>query len=168
MNYIKKFESFQTHDEIHEICRKYNITNYTINEDGSIDVNDDVYLSFKGIKKIPLRFNKVSGNFDCAYNRLTTLEGAPQSVGSFDCSNNKKLKSLDYLSKYIHNEEVYFDNTPVYEIFELLDNESLGMIRNVNDLDVIVDDKINLEMLNALLYDEGKPPVEKVKGYINI
>ena len=31
--------------EIHDICRKYNIINYTINPDGSIDVNGDVYIS---------------------------------------------------------------------------------------------------------------------------
>ena len=42
------------------------------------------------------------------------------------------------------------------------------MIRLVNDVKVVVDDKINIEILNDLLYDQGKPPVEKVKGYDNI
>ena len=42
------------------------------------------------------------------------------------------------------------------------------MIRYVNDFKVVKDDKIDLEMLNALLYDCGKLPVENVKGYDNI
>jgi len=33
---------------------------------------------------------KVTGEFDCSYNNLTTLEGSPSTVGGyFDCSNNK-------------------------------------------------------------------------------
>jgi len=44
---------------------------------------------FKGIK-----FNKVSGNFSCSEEKLTSLEGAPQKVGGdFNCSWNK-LTSL--------------------------------------------------------------------------
>ena len=41
MRYLKLFESFE---EIDEICREYNISNYTINPDGSIDINKNVNL----------------------------------------------------------------------------------------------------------------------------
>ena len=143
MNYLKKFESFQTHDEIHKICKQYKITNYTINSDGSIDVNGDVNLHSESLRKLPLKFNNVSGNFwcndnrlttleggpqsvgddfNCYVNKLTTLEGAPQSVNRFSCSDNKDLKSLNYLSEYIDSEQVEFEDTAVYEIFKLLDN----------------------------------------------
>ena len=57
--------------EIHDICEKYDIKNYTINPDGSIDVDDGVDLSGKDLIKIPLKFNKVNGWFDCSYNRLS-------------------------------------------------------------------------------------------------
>ena len=41
-----------------------------------------------------IQFGKVSGDFNCSYNKLTTLEGAPQEVGgSFFCNNNQ-LTSL--------------------------------------------------------------------------
>ena len=33
-----------TMETIHDICKRYNIKNYTINPDGSIDVNGDVDL----------------------------------------------------------------------------------------------------------------------------
>ena len=75
---------------IEKICEKYGITNYTINEDGSINVDRNVNLNSFVITKLPLKFGIVSGNFDCAHNKLTTLEGGPESVGGhFDCTNNK-------------------------------------------------------------------------------
>ena len=42
---IKLFEQFNNEQEIIEICKKYNIENYTINSDGSIDVNGGVTLT---------------------------------------------------------------------------------------------------------------------------
>lgn len=78
-----------TKKEIHTICEKYDIKNYTINPDGSIDVDDNVNLSYMGLTKIPLKFNKVNGWFDCSCNKLTSLEGCPSYVGiSFNCSYN--------------------------------------------------------------------------------
>ena len=75
---------------IDSICRKYGITNYIINDDESIDVNDDVYLLFARFTELPLTFNKVSGDFKCYSNYLTTLFGSPREVGGdFDCSGNE-------------------------------------------------------------------------------
>ena len=68
---------------------------YTINDDGSIDVDGEVDLRRKKLTKIPFNFGKVSGNFFCGNNQLTSLEGAPNTVGGyFECSNNQ-LTSLD-------------------------------------------------------------------------
>jgi hypothetical protein len=97
MKYLKKWKLFESinKDEIHDICKKYDITNYTINSDGTIDVDGDVDLSIKGLTKLPLRFNDVSGSFYCRYNKLTSLEGAPKSVGDFFSCENNKLTSLE-------------------------------------------------------------------------
>ena len=79
---------------IEEICKKYGIENYTINDDNSIDVDGYVDLQAYHIKELPLTFNKVTGNFDCSDNKLTDLKGSPKSVGGgFDCGYNK-LTSL--------------------------------------------------------------------------
>jgi hypothetical protein len=83
------------------ICKQYGIENYTINSDGSIDVNGDVDLINKGLTELPLRFNKVSGYFDCDGNQLTSLKGSPKWVGDwFDCNNNK-LTSLEFSPDYV-------------------------------------------------------------------
>jgi hypothetical protein len=76
--------------EIHDICKRYLISNYTINPDGSIDVDGDVSIANGRLTKLPLKFNKVSGDFYCSYNELTSLEGCPKYVGgSFFCSGNR-------------------------------------------------------------------------------
>ena len=81
--------------QIHDICDQYKIENYTINPDGSIDVDGDVNLSYMGLTKIPIKFNKVSGYFDCSYNFITSLEGCPREVvGNFFCSGNE-ITSLE-------------------------------------------------------------------------
>jgi hypothetical protein len=80
-------------DNIHKICEVYGITNYTINADGSIDVDGDVDLWSRGLSELPVKFNHVSGDFYCHYNKLTTLLGSPQSVGgNFECSFNNLTK----------------------------------------------------------------------------
>ena len=89
---------------IDDICKEYNITDYTINPDGSIDVNGDVYLWYSDLTELPLTFNKVSINFNCGFNQLTTLKGSPRWVGGWFSCNANKLTSLefgpDYVGKY--------------------------------------------------------------------
>lgn len=65
-----------------------------INDDFSFDVNGGISLIGMGLKKIPFKFNKVSGFFDCSDNELTSLENCPIEVGGdFYCRQNK-LKDL--------------------------------------------------------------------------
>ena len=93
MKYLKLFESFE---DITEICKEYGIRNYTINPDGSIDVNGSVNLFYEKLKKLPLKFNKVNGNFYCNDNQLTTLEGSPKEVnGVFWCR-----RSMEIISRF--------------------------------------------------------------------
>jgi hypothetical protein len=75
---------------IDEICEKYGIENYTIMDDGSIDVDGDVNINGWDLDELPLTFNKVTGAFHCANNKLTDLKGSPKSVGgSFYCNDNE-------------------------------------------------------------------------------
>ncbi len=80
--------------EITHICEQFNITGYTFLPDGSIDVKGNVNLMLMKIETLPLKFNKVDGDFDCNLSSLISLKGAPIEVtGNFICNNNK-LKSL--------------------------------------------------------------------------
>lgn len=80
-------------------CFKYNIKNYTITENGYVDVVGDLNLEGRGIKKLPNIFNRVTGSFIVNRNELTSLEGSPRYVlGDFYCISNKltSLKGSPY------------------------------------------------------------------------
>ena len=191
MRYLKLFESFENIDKI---CKQYNIENYTINPDGTIDVNGEVggvNLDYLRLKKLPLKFNKVNGWFDCGNNELITLEGSPIEVngsfwcnfnrltsfefapkiirGGFDCENNN-IKTFEHFPSYI---KYYFccDDNPIEEVWKLFEDNT--KIELLNDFDIFRDEDtdepaIIMDRLNDFLLTIGKDPVEKVKGYKNI
>jgi hypothetical protein len=78
----------------------YDITNYQIRDDGSIDVDGNVNLQLEHLKQLPLTFNKVSGDFKCDGDNLTTLKGCPKEVGNFSCTGNK-VTTLEHSPKII-------------------------------------------------------------------
>jgi hypothetical protein len=108
MKYLKKFN--ESVEDIDSICKKYGIENYTINEDGTVDVDGNVYLSYKKLSKLPLKFGRVTGNFYCHKNQLTTLEGCPREVGrDFFCTNNK-LTTLEGCPREVGEDFVFIYN----------------------------------------------------------
>jgi len=103
MKHIKPYKIFEsnepnfptTKEGVIQVCEKYKIKNYTINDDLSIEVDGDVHLVEKELEYLPLKFNYVSGSFYCYKNELKSLKGCPQTVGTnFECSYNK-LKTLE-------------------------------------------------------------------------
>src|SRR5574344_2581190 len=105
MKHLRKYKLFESNTEIDKICRKYDIKNYTINSDNSVDVDGNVYLWDKKLTSIPLNFNIVNGYFECGYNYLTSLKGCPVRVSNeFSCYNNQ-LTSLQYSPQYMENDD---------------------------------------------------------------
>jgi hypothetical protein len=89
MRHLKLFESI-TEIEVAKICKKYDIENWTLNSSGLVDVDGDVFLAYQGLSKLPLKFGRVTGNFRCYSNQLTSLEGCPTEIGGdFFCRHNK-------------------------------------------------------------------------------
>jgi hypothetical protein len=103
MKHLRKYKLFESNTEIDTICKKYNIKNYTINSDNSVDVNDNVYFCNKKLESIPLNFNIVNGYFDCNYNHLTSLKGCPVRVGNYFSCYNNQLTSLQYSPQYVES-----------------------------------------------------------------
>ena len=88
--YFKESISFPTsEDQVVQLCKKYEILNYSINPDLSIDVEGTVNLNYLKLSSLPLRFSRVGVDFSCYGNRLTTLGGSPIEIGEdFYCNNN--------------------------------------------------------------------------------
>lgn len=118
---IRFYDEPKSNDHIKEILDSLGIENYTVNDDLTVDVESDVNISDIGITKIPVKFNKVIGDFNVSTNRLTSLINSPKEItGDFNCSNNylttlvdgpslvggvydcskNRLKSLDGIGEY--------------------------------------------------------------------
>ena len=93
---------FENFNEIKNICQKFGITNYTINDDGSIDTpravdftGQIVFTQHSFIGKfdhLPIKFRNVMGFLDMKGVGLLDLIGCPISVGGyFRCSENKLI-----------------------------------------------------------------------------
>jgi hypothetical protein len=111
MRYLRSYN--ENNSDINSICSRYGIKYYTINSDGSIDVDGNVDLRGEGfwdffgshinygerhnwtLDEFPLKFGIVSGDFDCRYNRLKSLFGCPVEVGGNFYISDNKLESLE-------------------------------------------------------------------------
>lgn len=110
----------QDKSSIRAWLKEYHVTKYRLVPSKQygfkVNVEGDVYLHEKNLNIIPVKFNKVSGNFSClknnltslefcptylggnlmcSFNQLTSLEHCPKCVGNFYCNNNK-LTSLEF------------------------------------------------------------------------
>ena len=133
MKRLKIYESFRTEQEIKDLCSKYDIENYQIRDDGSIDVEGDVGLNGRlvGLIQLPLTFNEVNGFFSCGNNILTTLEGCPKKVGgNFWCSFNK-LTSLEHSPKIVEEGNFYCVKNNHITSLEGLENTYIGDLLDV-------------------------------------
>ena len=75
---------------------------------------------------LPIQFRKVSGNFDCYNNKLTSLLGCPSSVGgNFSCYSNHLNSLLGCLLSVGNNNLSNLEGCPVRVggKFSCLDNE---------------------------------------------
>ena len=119
-----------------QLCEGYNISYYTINDDGSIDVDDHVSFMNLGLTELPLKFNKVSGDFYCSKNKLTTLKGSPIEVGeSFRCSYNE-LTSLEFAPQSVGEDFKCTDNklTDLKGCPKFIRGDFFCTINNITDL----------------------------------
>jgi hypothetical protein len=90
------FSGHKKRDNIVNINGIY-YTEDQLNEMDEIIIEGDLDLSHMNLKKLPrwVANCKVGGYFNCSYNKLSSLVGAPKEVGGyFNCSHNK-LTSLE-------------------------------------------------------------------------
>jgi len=115
--------------DIEKLLDKYQIKNYTINED-TVDVDGDVFLFSEDLDKLPIKFGKVTGNFLCWNNKLKNLYGAPKYVGkSFACFSNL-LESLEGGPEYVGDSYWCYDN----QLENLIGSpEEVGGVYNFRD-----------------------------------
>jgi hypothetical protein len=183
--------------DIHQLCMKYNIRNYTINGDLSIDVDGNVYLSFSDLEFIPINFNYVSGDFACYQNELVSLEGTPKKIGGnfnfyqnklvslqgcpnevnggFSCDENNIL-SLEHLPVGIDYQSslTRFKDNPIYSVVNtfIKNDNALELVEKFNDRSIIHSNS-NVIYLNRLKgfvndFDLEMPNMDEVRKHYEV
>lgn len=137
------------------------ITKYRITDHNKIMVFQDIDWSKQRLTKIPIKIEKVCGSMNLndnelmdlensprivtgAYavvrNKLTTLKGAPENVGSLYISRNPMLKSIEYapICKMIKHGETGIEPADI-ELYKYIKNyfiwqQDLSLVENVKDL----------------------------------
>jgi hypothetical protein len=118
----------------------------------------DVSLYNKGLSKLPVKFNRVSGYFECSYNQLTSLEGCPKWVGDFFSLEYNELATLESSPEYIggnffcqynqltdfrgfpefYEGKIFYNGNPVFEVIKNIPiNKYCGFIHLLNEYSVI-------------------------------
>ena len=83
----------------------YNSQTGLVNVDGDFNCSNEKLVDMHGVK-----FGRVSGRFDCSFNKITSLEGAPSEVGTdFFCLDNR-LTSLIGSPRKINGTYYCYDN----------------------------------------------------------
>jgi hypothetical protein len=109
---FKAFESLSGLSEEQKVwLDEFTSGSWSVGPDGKVDVQGDFDCSsqrlegFKGV-----RFGRVSGDFSCYRNNLTSLEGAPEIIGwNFYCSDNS-LTTLEGAPKVVGDDFSCYDN----------------------------------------------------------
>lgn len=66
--------------KINNWLKRFNVENFTINADNTVDVAGHVTLDDMNWKQLPVKFNKVDGSFVCFGNLLESAENLPSEV----------------------------------------------------------------------------------------
>lgn len=122
MRYIKSFNEanksikggFPTDPKkIRKICDKYGIEPSRIHPDGTVDFLGDVYFNeqeeYFNMKKLPLKFGTVEGEFHIHGSNLRSLEGCPEYCESFLVGCLEKITSMVGGPKYVTGDYILQD-----------------------------------------------------------
>ena len=134
------------------------IENFTINKDGSVDVEGNVNLSQRGLKKIPINFNKIGGYFSLSRNKITSLEGLPKEINGGLYLSDNQITSLKGLPEKI-NGSLYLSGNKITSL--------VGLPKEINGSLALFNNKItSLEGLPKKIdgnLDLGNNPVKFTK-----
>lgn len=105
--YLDEYYSNITNEEIIQLCEKYNIRKYTINDDKTIDVNGHVNFggansAWAQFNRLPIRFNSINGDFFCFSKKLNSFVGFPKNItGQIKIHGNfKSLENFPIVNFY--------------------------------------------------------------------
>jgi len=213
MKYIKNFKIFESisADKM-EVLNKIlpyivvnNNTTYNVNDDLSIDIHGSVqfkthykerdYIRKVKFDKLPVKFNKIYGDFYASDIGINTLEGFPEYIdgdlhidqnnlydlkylpkvitGKIYCNDNPNLYSLEGCDNIKSIQKMY--RTPFATLLSTLTDKLPGfnlydLIYRLEEFGVLDGNKINLYSLRSMIdfqYANG-PKIQSVESLLKI
>jgi ribosome-interacting GTPase 1 len=158
---IKLFEQFNNEQEIHDICKEYKIKNYTINSNGSIDVNGNVRLSCQALSYIPLNFNKGYYKSGQVLPGKLSVDMMSQVKSYADPISQKVQAMMSSIDKMVTSLTAFWDTTATSEIEQSMKQVKIA-IEESNLLLFMVDvttDVTDLDSQFASILRKSKKPV---------
>lgn len=182
------------YQDIKTWLEKKNINNYSIKEDGVIDVHESIFLELNPDEtELPFKFGIIDGSFNCSYcniktlknfpnivtneftlmnnKNLTSLEGCPQECESFNVTNNKSLTNLENCSLKKTN-NLNLTNNSLENLYGLEKIEINGHIyinknnlTSLKGLPEIINGNLDLSDNNLIDLNDIS---NTVKGFINL
>ena len=111
-------------NSIHDICEKYNIENYTINPDGTIDVNGNIQIA----SELKAKLNKIMAE------RLVFFIDSCFAQGMTKGSDLKNTSDkLEALEKELEQQNAKHSETPEGLVHDLDDEEGMAIISACKD-----------------------------------
>lgn len=107
-------EANWTEDQIVKWLKSEKISNYRINLDKTVSVDGTVNLFNHNLNNLPIKFDKVNGDFLVRHNLFANFKGFPNEIGGdLSVSHNKNLKSFSGASGIIVRGKVYMAETGI-------------------------------------------------------
>ena len=143
--------------------KKMQITNYTIQPNGIVDVDDDVDISLRHLTHIPCQFGKVNGKFECSFRNF------PSDIGGFlSCSSLPNLTSFHNIHKIVKSISEEFlcdDNIIKSHVLGLLLIKNLTRVDGIKDVEHIINKYLplgDIHLCQEELIQAGFPEYAKL------
>ncbi len=123
--------------QIKKECRRLGLSKFSVRRDDKgflVDVEGTVRFTgeFDFENRFPIRFGYVSGDFNCSFCKLTTLEGAPYKIGGSFHAQYNQLTSLEHFPLVVgghinlgHNQLTSLVGLPFKDDFVVLNSNPL-------------------------------------------
>lgn len=170
---LKFLRNFKPTTEYHikKLCSDFNITQYSINPDGSIDINANTIIHIN-LENFPIKIKSVRGDFSyntqvtslkgcpervegkliCRFNKLTSFEGCPKFIGNGIFCEHNNISSFKGFPEVLNGVLSFMEN-PAVEILNL--NANREFIDLLNEYDVIRGNRVVETRLRQALEDSG-------------
>lgn len=172
---------------IEEVLDQYNVVDYSINNDGSVNLTKDITFFKKNLDKIPFSVSKAPRILDYSFNNISSLEGSPEECDTifYAMNNISDLKGITITSRLLSlsnnkieklnfpkgfkTDELLLNHNNIYELTGIPINFNGKILLNHNPIETCfkTNDGKDVHIFNSLKIIKDKKVNLKRLKYFN-